>query len=100
MTDACLSGYAVGEAVWNIQHVRMVRERDGTWRFKDKRFETSGHREGALSEYRDRMLELAEADEFRDLISVESPACDLVRNLDEYVAFPNMFVTLLQPNGW
>ena len=66
MTDACLSGFAVGEAVWSKEDVLGVAEHDDRWRFREMTPSDPTFREKALSEHEEQMYAYVHGDVFLD----------------------------------
>ncbi len=99
MTDACLSGYAVGESPWSLDDLENVCKFDERWRFKGSAGDES-HCEKALREYDDRMREHAQADVFSDVLAVTSSHLDLRGVLEEDFSFPDIDARLLLKNNW
>ena len=95
MSDACLSGYGIGESRWEPKGTMEVLSWDERWRFKD-RIPGETHRQRAMQEYQEQTSAIACADICTDVLSVRSSTA-LSRELQEDFSFPNIRARLLQP---
>ena len=99
MTDACLSGYGVGESDWSYSDAKAVSLYDERWRFKEV-LDGETHRQKALREHDEQMLAFASADVFTDARTVRSHPVREPRQLQEDFSFPNVPSKLLQKEDW
>ena len=90
ITDACLSGYGVGESIWDVRDVVRVAGRDERWRFKDRLDDSDTHRSLALAEYSLQAEAFKRADVYSDFRTVKSFESDDTRALEEDFKFPNI----------
>ena len=99
MTDACLSGYGVGESDWSFSDAKAVCSYDERWRFKEV-LDGETHRQKALREHDEQLLAFASADVLTDVRTAGGRTERAPRQLQEDFSFPNVPSRLLRKEDW